>query len=272
LALDWKGDPNAALSMALHARALDENFAPTYAYLGGIYYSLGEIETAVQYLDQAIEMDTQGIAITDAYYNKAVIYTSQGDYESAVKAYEIAMQKAPNETYIVADLATTYVALDEIETAIAILTQALERNTNDPLLLWSLGWIHHRNGMPEKAEEYYRRCLESSPDNLLCLSYLGGLQYNNGDYELAVVTLQRAIELGSTDPDDFWELGQVLITLGRCGEATGYLQRGSEIAISLSDDPENDPKVARFVGAIQQCNPLGAPAVPTATPAVTPQP
>jgi tetratricopeptide (TPR) repeat protein len=263
LALDWKGDYGPALAAAFHAKALDENYAPTYAFLGGIYYDLGQVEVAKGYVDEAIQLDVQGIAVADSFRNKALIQTAELDYEEAIQSYQVALQKAPSDTYIVIELASTYVSLGQIDTAISVLGAALERSPNDPLLLWALGRVYVRNGMPEKAYEYYRRCLDSHPDNVPCLSYLGGLQLSDGDYVTAIANLQRAIELGSTDPDDYLELGRALSSLGRCAEAKPYLRQGYQITV----DNENVDKQTSFVNALQQCGELIAqPSALTPTP------
>lgn len=249
LALSWLGDTQGALAAGLQARALDESFAPTYAFLGKVYQDLGQYSLAENYLDQALTLDNAGLAAADALRNKGKLLSDQGFYEDALTPYRLALQQAPAQSYIAVELAQNLVALNEIDEAIGILTAALERNPTDPGVLWYLGTVHYRNGDPPRALEYYSRCLDHNPEAVLCLSYLGGLQWLDGDYATAVNNLERAIKLGSDDPDDFYQLGNSLASLGRCPEALPYLRDG----LLIAQENEDETRQQRFRDAIQSC-------------------
>lgn len=235
MALDWNRQYGAALASALHAKALDDRFAPTYAFLGEIYQDLGKYELARGYLEQALELDTSGIAVADTFRNQGLWYSNQGFWEEALQPYQVALQNAPNHTYIAIELANNYVALGQIDKAIEVLAAARERNPSDPSVLFGLANAFTRQGNFERAYEYYRRCLEIDPENVPCLSYLGGLQWSDGDFVTASINLERAIELGSDDPDDFYQLGHSQASMGRCDLAEGYLRQGYQIALQRND-------------------------------------
>ena len=253
MALSWLGDTQGALAAGLQARALDETFAPTYAFLGKIYQDLGQYNLAENYLDQALTLDNAGLAAADALRNRGKLLSDQGLYQDALTPYRLALQQAPTQTYIAVELAQNLVALEEIDEAIGVLTAALERNPNDASVLWYLGTVHYRNGDPPRAYEYYSRCLDQNPEAVLCLSYLGGLQWLDGDYATAANNLQRAIELGSDDPDDFYQLGNSLASLGRCPEAIPYLREG----LLIAQENEDEARQQRFRDALQSCGAAG---------------
>lgn len=250
MALDWDGQYGKALASALHARALDDQFAPAYVFLAEIYHDLGQNDAALNYLDQAIALDTTGIALADAYRTRGLIFSNQGLYEDAVAPYERALQLAPNRSYIAIELATNYVRLGQHGDAIAILTESLEQNPTDTALLWALGYTNANQGDQDRGFEYYSRCLDVDPDNISCLSYLGGLQFASGNVDAAIANLTRAIDLGSTDPDDFLELGRSHAAQARCDLAVPYLQRGYQIALENEDTSRQE----RFRAALQSCN------------------
>lgn len=269
MALDWLGDYGSALASALHAKALDERFAPTYAFLGEIYHDLGQNDVALGYLEQAIELDTSGIAVADAFRTQGLLYSNQGLYEDAIEPYEIALKQAPNYTYIAIELANNYIALQELDRAIEILNDAVQRNPTDPGVLFALGNAHTRNGNKERSYEYYRRCLDSNPDNVACLSYLGGLMFYDGDYINAINNLEHAIDLGSEDPDDFLQVGQAQAALNRCDLAIPYFQQGYQLSVTT----ENYDRQAKFASALQDCGVfINQPAPDAVSPAVTPTP
>jgi tetratricopeptide (TPR) repeat protein len=249
MALDWQGEYGRALASALHAKSLDDTYAPTYAFLGEIYQDMGQYELASTYLDRALELDTGGIVMADIFRNRGLLLSNQGDWVGAIQPYQAALRSAPNYTYIAIELANNYIALGQIEEALAILSEVLESNPTDPAMLFSLGTAHYRNGNKERAYEYYVRCLESDADNIKCLSFLGGLQWSEGDFAMAVENLQRAIMLGSDDPDDFYQLGHSLAAMGRCAEAVPYLQQGYQMVI---ENGQYD-KQARIANQLQSC-------------------
>ncbi|MBN2305175.1 MAG: tetratricopeptide repeat protein [Anaerolineae bacterium] len=249
MTLDWGGDYGGALASALHARSLDDTFAPTYAFLGSIYEELGQYDVALGYLNQAREMDTAGLVLADTFRTLGALYNTQGDREEAVKNYELALQQAPQQAYIAIELSFIYMALQEVDTAIQVLVSALEKNPGDPGVLWALGVAHFRSGMKERAYEYYQRCLDNDQNNVLCLSYLGGLYFFDGDYVTASNNLERAIRLGSDDPDDFFQMGRSLSAMDRCPEATTYLQQGYDL---VTERGQFD-KQANFINALQDC-------------------
>lgn len=249
MALDWAGDYGGALASALHAKALDDQFAPAYAFLGEIYQDLGQYETAWGFLEQANTLDTGGIAVADTFRNQGLWYSNQGYWEDAIQPYQAALQNAPSHTYIAVELANNYIALNEITKAIEVLRGALERNPSDTSVLFALGSAYYRNGEFDRSYEYYRRCLDVDSENIPCLSYLGGLQWSDGDFVTASTNLERAIELGSEDPVDYYQLGHSQMSLGRCDRALPYLQQGYQMV--LEDGPE--AYVERFVSALRSC-------------------
>ncbi len=249
MALDWNGNDNSALASALHAKALDPTFAPTYAFLGKIYQDLGQYQIAMGYLEQALELDTSGIAVADTFRNQGLWYSNQGFWQDALQPYQAALQNAPTHTYIAIELANNYIALGEIDKAIEVLSSARERNPSDTSVLFSLAVAYTRDGSFERAYEYYRRCLDIDPDNVRCLSYLGGLQLLDGDYVTAIVNLERAIALGSEDADDFIEVGRAHISMGRCDLAIPFLEQGYQIVIAADDQR----RIQQFTSALRSC-------------------
>ena len=262
MALDWHGDYGLALASALHARALDSTFAPAYTFLGEIYQDLGQYEIAMGYLEQALDLDTRGIAVADTFRTQGLWYSNQGRWAEAIQPYQAALQNAPTHTYIAIELANNYIALGQVTKAIEVLSQAWDRNPADPMVLFTLANAYRRNGNIERAYEFYQRCLDVDPDNVPCLSYLGGLQWGDGDFVTAITNLERAIELGSEDPDDYYQLGHSHAALGRCDLALPYLQQGYQMVVESGDERRKQ----YFENALRSCG------VGTGPPQLTPTP
>ena len=262
MVLDWHRDYGLALASALHARALDSTFAPAYTFLGEIYQDLGQYEIAKGYLEQALELDTRGIAIADTFRTQGLWYSNQGRWDEAIQPYQAALQNAPTYTYIAIELANNYIALGQVNKAIEVLSQAWDRNPTDPMVLFTLANAHQRNGNIERAYEFYQRCLDVDPDNVPCLSYLGGLQWSDGDFVTAIANLERAIDLGSDDPDDYYQLGHSQAALGRCDLALPYLRRGYQMVQENGDERRQQ----LFTNALRSCGASVGPPQLTPTP------
>lgn len=249
LALDWQGDLGGALAAALHAKSLDNTFAPAYAVLGEIYHDLGKDDLALGYLDDALTLDTAGVAIGYIFRTKGKIFSDQGYYADALQPYQAALLNSPNDSYIALELANNYIWVGQGDKAIDLLVKTLETNARDTGVLFQLAYAHLNSGSYDRAEEYYLRCLDVDPDNVPCLSYLGGLQKFSGDYGSAISNLGRAIQLGSDDPDDFLQLSAAYIALNQCERAVPYLQQGYQITV----DRGNIQKQASFISSLQDC-------------------
>jgi predicted Ser/Thr protein kinase/Tfp pilus assembly protein PilF len=92
MALNEKGDPEAALAYALEATKLDESFAPAYATLGLVQFNLKNWDAARRAFEQSLRLksnqDTVWVRLGDAYFRSE-------NYPQAVMAYERALSRDP---------------------------------------------------------------------------------------------------------------------------------------------------------------------------------
>ena len=66
---------------------------------------------------------------------------------------------------------------------------------------------YHQSGQLQKAQEIYRKILEIDPDHCDSLHPLGVIANQVGDNDMAVRLIGRAIEINSTEPIYFNNIG-----------------------------------------------------------------
>lgn len=77
------------------------------------------------------------------------------------------------------------------------------------------------------AEALLSKALVESPDDVLALTCLGAVLSDQGKHEEAASVLKRAIELGSTDRNTFFNLGVATMNFGTRAKAMSAF-RGAE--------------------------------------------
>jgi tetratricopeptide (TPR) repeat protein len=269
-ALSESGRYGEALASALRAVELDSNNARAYAYLAEAYWNLGRGELALENAERALSIDPDSY---EAYRIRGWInQTVQFDLAAAEQDFRAARDLAPNlpqQTVDLAQLIANYEATateNPAETAIALLTETLELNPDNPRVLFWLGNIAFRRlGQREQAADYLSRCVEAQPESIRCLALLGRVQEALENYNGAVDNLQRAVDLGSTDPLHLLWLGRSYVALGSCGSAIPPMQTGYDLA----REQGNTEALTVLAELLSQCQ---APVIEAAPPVDVPAP
>ena len=103
---------------------MDAAFAPAYARLSAIAFQQNDLETAAQYLQQALEIRPNFAA---GHYQLGSIYHKKGEVEKAIESFEIAFQLRPNFAPACNALAWLYAENGEkIDEAITLATKAVK--------------------------------------------------------------------------------------------------------------------------------------------------
>lgn len=85
---------NFAVNAAQQATVLDSSNPQEYLNLGGLYYQLGQYDSAIQVFQQAIATKSD---YANAYYNLGHAYEQKGDLQSALQAYQNVAQLVAND-------------------------------------------------------------------------------------------------------------------------------------------------------------------------------
>jgi tetratricopeptide (TPR) repeat protein len=167
------------------------------------------------------------------YEQLGICYSEKGQYEEAVKYYELAIQDAPpafDITMLYFNKALALKKLGKYEEAILDLKKVLEQNPMESNA-WTLKSNCHRAIREyEEAVKCLDKALEIDPKNLLARKNQATLLSIQGDEKKAQEILSENL---SIDPIDFqsWSIkGEQLMELGNFGEAMNCFN----VAVNLS--------------------------------------
>lgn len=189
--------------------------------------------------DQAIEL-LEGYLQNNPYaapvYNElARLFFSQGDKESALKAYQQGLLKKPNDIKLLMSLASFYEQDREPELAIALYEKVLSINpsldvaknnlaailleqdseesiaraieltktfkqSEQPYFLDSYAWAQYKNKNLMEALTALRRVIILAPDVPVFRYHLAEVYHHQGNDSAAILELREALELGKQSP------------------------------------------------------------------------
>ncbi len=206
-------------------------------------------------------------------YQLGIIYANQGDVEKAIAFYQQSLElqgkigNVQGKAATLHQLAGIYANLGEVATAIAFYQQSLELTEKigdvqgTTANLHQLAGIYANQGDVEKAIALYEQSLElqekigNVQGTTATLHGLGGIYANQGEVAKAIAFYQLSLELeekignvqGTTAT--FAMLGQLLAAQGDFDQALNYLQQSLKILQHLrSPDAET---VKEIIAAVQ---------------------
>jgi len=156
-ALDWQGNYQDAVLMALKAVELDNNYAPGHAYLAEAYADLGRLRQAREQAELAIQLDPYNI---DARRNYGYVLEFYGDYEGAIQQYLQALNIEPNMLDLLYGLARNYRGAGRYEEAISTFNEIARRNSSDPAIYVELGKTYFETREDDAAQENLEHAVE----------------------------------------------------------------------------------------------------------------
>jgi TolB-like protein/cytochrome c-type biogenesis protein CcmH/NrfG len=169
-------DPNYADAWALLAAAQVDKFQSPWQSEELAKSVLSAAETALRLApDSARAHEAMGL-----YYRYC-----QKDIGAALREFEIARERAPNDGRILADLGVLQRAQGKINDALVTLRKAAEL---DPLTVsvWSdLAWTYAGLRRFDEARSTQDRALAVSPDNIVVIAYKGASYQAEGNLEAA---------------------------------------------------------------------------------------
>ncbi len=248
-ALDWDKRATEALAKALHALELDPNSRRANAYLAEVYSSLGQAERAELLLADLLDAEPNS---AEGIRARGLLKWNRNDFTGALEDFKTAYGLADNMGFIAIDIAIIEKDLGNYETAQEFLQQVIDADPYNPHALFRLGEIAVSfEGNPAQAMRYLQDCVDLNPSYLYCHFMLGRAQERLGSIEDAAASFERAIELGSVNPQHYYWAGYSQILLGNCTRAMSFLEPGLRLARASVP-----PKFAADIEAIiPDCDP-----------------
>ena len=117
------------------------------------------------------------------YFFLGSAHFEKGSYDKAMKAYVVALEKAPGYVGAMLHLGHTLRMLGRYDQAIRMGQQVLSRTKDDGDALYLLGLAHYARGDEAASAAYLRRFLETSPEVEVAQEARGLLEILEGRIE-----------------------------------------------------------------------------------------
>ena len=199
----------------------------TYQRIGISYARLGKFESAIEFLEKAIELeydDQTAFELASLYfdkeeYQKAVLYFKQldtipPDFEGYEYGYSLALHKE-----------------HRTEEALKIAQQGLSKNPFETRLLLHASQLSYELHQPEQAEAYLLQAQENAEDQEEILLRLGTLYQEQERYE-------DIIALKTYEPENLLTKWMIAKSYQEIEELESAEEIYQELAPDLKDNPE----------------------------------
>jgi tetratricopeptide (TPR) repeat protein len=201
----------------------------------------GKGKDGVALLERAVKTHADD---PSAYISLAQMYADTDRHADAIKTLQDAEQKFPNDTSIVFELGSQYDRAKRFPDAEATFQQLLNREPDNAAALNYLGYMLAERG--ERLDEsvgYLKKALQIEPENGSYLDSLGWAYYKADKLDLAEDNLKRAADQLRTNSVIQDHYGDVLLKLGRYGDAISAFTRALDGDGGEIDRNEIDKKI-----------------------------
>ncbi len=188
------GDPAAARPEFERAVALDPHHAQAQANLGDVLLQLNQPQAAVPHLDQAIRLFGSKPDAAYPRYQRAKIYSEQGDAVAAASELEKAVELRPEFAEAWSDLGSARKLLSDDAGALSAFRRAVSLNSQDAVAQYRLGAQLLDGGAAHQAVEALDAAIRLDPGNQSALNALLRALRQDGQMQRAEVVKQRLTE------------------------------------------------------------------------------
>ncbi len=179
--------------------------------LGNEYYSQNNFEKAIRSYEKAFSKYPED---ADVYYNLGLAYNKQGEYEKAMKYFEKVINLNPESVDAFINLGIIYAKQGNYEKAISLFEKTLSIIPESIEANYNIGIVYSTQGYYEKAMTFYEKVLNIDNKDAAVYNNIGIVYYNNGDYEKAINSYKTAINLDPEYAPAYCNLGLAYVKHG----------------------------------------------------------
>jgi len=164
------------------------------------YRNLASVQLIMQKPEMAIETLRKGVDLVTSssqlIYQLVTLLEQQGEINEAVMVYEKLLEKQPNASVVVNNLALLLIENKEDQLskdrAMSLVTQF--QTSENPSYLDTLGWVHYKRGEYEKALAALLQADRLAPQQALIYYHLGAVYFDKGDSGAARKHLEQVVK------------------------------------------------------------------------------
>ncbi|MCG8572151.1 MAG: tetratricopeptide repeat protein [Spirochaetes bacterium] len=170
------------LRKALAIGIPEKNLGNIFFCLGKIYYYLGRpyYNFSILYLNKSLEI---GYNRKDLLYILGLVYSHTGQYEEAIKVFNISLTKEQSDLVLLA-IGINYLKNNQLTEAIEYLKQAVSISKDEKIIeeaYYNIGLILYKEKKYSDAIGYFNKVIEVNENNANAFFYRGEIYYFTGD-------------------------------------------------------------------------------------------
>lgn len=215
--------------------------ARLYNNLALLYSSSGDKEEAIKLFKKAISINPK---YSEAYNNLAVVYTDIGKYAVAIELYKKAIAVNPDAIEIdlagaYSNLGNAYGKAGQYDEAVAIFKKAIEMNPNLASTYNNLAIVYQQMGDYEEAGKLLEIAVKIDPKNFVIRFNLGNTYAALNRIEEAVKVYKQVIRLDPNNAAAYNNIGFLLKNTGKNDEAIPFFNAALQLNPKLTEAYEN---------------------------------
>jgi len=172
--------------------------------LGNTYYDIGDIETALAVLEEAVEINP---SLPESRMNLGNIYLKKGRIEDAIYEYKTALQVNPNDAKAHLNLGNAYSEKGWLSSAIEQYNLSLRLDPNIIETYKNLASAYCKRRMFLRAKQLLKQAIAAEPKNAGLYSRLGDVYMRIDDYEKAISLHKKALTIEPGLAESYYGLG-----------------------------------------------------------------
>ena len=202
---------------------------------------LGEVETAKNILNEAIDAETDNAGLWMIKGQLAVI---DQQYEQAAEAYQRVLALRPNAYSAMLGRIVAITGLNRFDDAASLLAKLPNISKDDIRVTYIRGVVAEGKGNISEALGHYRSVIQTHPEHEQSLQKLARLHFKEGDADSSIQYLQRLTALFPNNAEYRKQLGAAQL-------ATGRMERAFEELTALEVDIQHqtDAQLLALLGS-----------------------
>jgi eukaryotic-like serine/threonine-protein kinase len=222
----------SAITVFRHALEADPKYSLAYAGLGEAYLDKYEQDRQPKWMEQAFQNCQQAVTfatdLATGHICVGMVYNRTGQYENAVKEFQVALQRDPLNDDGYRGLAHAYQLLGKMSDAEQTFQKAIQLRPQ----YWGgyawLGGLYYRQARYEDAARMYTEMIALAPDGFQGYSNLGAMYLYQGRYSDAIPQFQRSVAIFPS-VDGYSNLATALFLQGSYGDAAHTYEQALKV-------------------------------------------
>ncbi|MDF1573023.1 MAG: tetratricopeptide repeat protein [Bacteroidales bacterium] len=187
----------------------------------------GDIESAIQLYSLAISKSNHNYP--EANVNLAILRKERGNYKDAIRNYRSAIETRPNYSLAYYNLALIYTETDSTDLAIEAYKSSIRYDSTSFKSWYNLGQIYEDRNQAGKEIEAYKQALRINPGYTKVLLELGNAYLNQEQYQAAIEAYQRLLNIYPKYTKALFNLGLAYSRMGNNEQAIDAYEQLAEL-------------------------------------------